>query len=93
MPTQTFNHGEALATSMQFASAVNAIRHTPGVDLGAPQPTHTMLLVSSTGVTMRRFDYAVICPLRPKGVNKGVSLCPGGRTLAKREAKRKRKSR
>jgi hypothetical protein len=52
-----------------------------------------MLLVSTTGVTMRRFDYAVSCPLKPKGVNKGVSLCPGSRTIAKRAAKKARKSR
>ena len=93
MPTQVYPNGEALATSMKFAASVDAIRHTKGIDTRCPQPTHTMLLVSSTGVPMRRFDYAVICPLKPKGVNKGVSLCPGGRTLAKREAKRKRKSR
>jgi hypothetical protein len=93
MPTQVYPNGEALATSMQFASAVNAIRHTPGIDIRCPQPTHTMLLVSSTGVSMRRFDYAVICPLKPKGVNKGVSLCPGSRTLKKRAARQAKKSR
>ena len=93
MPTQVYPNGEALATSMKFAASVDAIRHTPGIDIRSPQPTPPMLRVSSTGVTMRRFDYAVICPLRPKGVNKGVSLCPGGRTLAKRAAKQARKSR
>ena len=93
MPTTNFPHGEALGASMQFVAAVDAIRHTPGIDIRCPQPTHSLLLTSSTGMIMRRFDYAVICPLKPKGVNKGVSLCPGSKTLKKRAAKQARKSR
>ena len=90
MPTQVYPNGEALATSMQFASAVNAIRHTKGIDLRCPQPTHTMLLVSSTGVTMRRFDYTVPAKLKPKGVSL-PGTGPSRRTLAKRTARADRK--
>ena len=90
MPTTNFPHGEALGASMQFVAAVDAIRHTKGIDLRNPQPTHTMLLVSSTGVEMRRFDYTKVCPLKPKGVSlPGVG--PSKRTLAKRTAKQNRK--
>lgn len=90
MPTTTFAGGESLGASMKFAQAVAAIRRTKGVDLRNPQPTHTMLLVSSTGVLMRRFDYTISAPLKPKGVSL-PGCAPSRRTLAKRAARASKK--
>lgn len=91
MPTTTtFPHGEALGASMQFLAAVDALRHTKGIDVRNPQPSHTMLLVSSTGIVMRRFDYTVSAKLKPKGVSL-PGAGPSRRTLAKRAARANRK--
>lgn len=89
MNTTTFPHGEALGASMKFVSACNAAILAGG-DPRNPQPSHALLLVSSTGVEMRRFEFTPATGLRRKGVNKGVSLTPSRRTLKKRAARAER---